>query len=48
MCLRCWRTATSGMRAACRVRSDLQFLQGKNPPERKDYIVDHLGVPVEG
>jgi topoisomerase-4 subunit B len=45
--LRCWRTATSRIRPARRVRPDLRFLHGQDTPERKDYIMDKLVVPVE-
>jgi hypothetical protein len=32
---------------ARRVRAHLHFYMGKNTPERKDYIMDSLVVPVE-
>ncbi len=44
----CWRTATA-WNTPPRAESTpiLNFYMGKNTPERKDYIMDMLVVPVE-
>ena len=46
--LRCWRTASvSNTPAKPEHVPLLPFYMGKNTPERKDYIMDKLAVPVE-
>jgi hypothetical protein len=43
----CWRTATMWNTPRSESAPIFSFYMGKNTPERKDYIMDKLVVPVE-
>lgn len=47
MRLRCWHTATVWNTPRAESTPILNFCMGKNTPERKDYIMDKLVLPVE-
>ena len=48
MHLRCWRTATKSEYAPRAESAGMfTFYTGKNTPERKDYLMGKLVVPVE-